>query len=155
MRKQLYKFLIILLESVTDTSDNKIKLVKHIDLWNQNVEFAEVGEIFNTPAVFIEFSDIKYETYRGTATRQYGDVNVSIHIVTRSLSSTSNFSNSQDAALNFLELIDRIHNTLDGKSAPGIGALRRIMSVTNHNHGELLESIETYTTTVKDASALP
>ena len=47
MRKELYKALCERLKTV----DN----VKHIDLWNNNVEFIEQESAWQRPAVFIEF----------------------------------------------------------------------------------------------------
>jgi hypothetical protein len=152
MRKQLYQFLITLLQGIKD--DKQVSLIKHIDLWNMNVEFADLGEIFQTPAVFIEFGEISYESFRSSGgTSQRGELTVSLHIVTRALASSSSHSSNQAIALEFFDLVDKVHAALDAKSAPGIGALRRITSVTNHNHGELLETIEIYTASVKDSSA--
>lgn len=152
MRKRLYEFLINLLEGVVDQHGSRI--IKHIDLWNMNVEYAEIDGIFATPAVFIEFHEVKYESFNGPAgTLQKGDINFSLHIVTQSIATSDAGSSTQQIALEFFDIIDAIHAHLNQKSNPGIGSLRRILSQTNHNHGQLLESIETYTTMLKDLSA--
>ena len=47
MRKELYRMLCRELKA--------IDLIKHIDLWNHNVEFIEQEENWERPAVFVEF----------------------------------------------------------------------------------------------------
>lgn len=47
MRKELYRLLCSELKA--------IDLIKHIDLWNHNVEFIEQEENWERPAVFVEF----------------------------------------------------------------------------------------------------
>lgn len=46
MRKELYRMLCRELKA--------IDLIKHIDLWNHNVEFIEQEENWERPAVFVE-----------------------------------------------------------------------------------------------------
>ena len=52
MRKELYRMLCRELKA--------IDLIKHIDLWNHNVEFIEQEENWERPAVFVEFCPIQW-----------------------------------------------------------------------------------------------
>ena len=52
MRKELYRLLCSELKA--------IDLIKHIDLWNHNVEFIEQEENWERPAVFVEFCPIQW-----------------------------------------------------------------------------------------------
>ena len=36
------------------------RLIKHVDLWNRNVEFAVEDEVWPRPAVFVEFGVIDW-----------------------------------------------------------------------------------------------
>ena len=40
-------------------------IIKHIDLWNQNVMFIDEDEAWARPAVFIEFGEITWGAYKG------------------------------------------------------------------------------------------
>ncbi len=55
MRRMLYLGLTEALKELRDESGQP--LIRHIDLWNEQVEFIEQEEPFDTPAVFIEFRD--------------------------------------------------------------------------------------------------
>ena len=54
MRKELYQMLCDRLKEVGGGA------IKHIDLWNHNVEFIEQEESWARPAVFVEFRPIKW-----------------------------------------------------------------------------------------------
>ena len=54
MRKELYNMLCKELKEVGGG------LIKHIDLWNHNVEFIEQEENWERPAVFVEFCPIRW-----------------------------------------------------------------------------------------------
>ena len=43
-------------------SDLVEPVVKHVDLWNRNVEFIEDEDAWPRPAVFIEFEAVKWTT---------------------------------------------------------------------------------------------
>ena len=44
----------------TDVPEGAERIIKHIDLWNHNVEFIEQEENWARPAVFVEFKPIKW-----------------------------------------------------------------------------------------------
>ena len=58
MRRFLYLSLIDRLKKLTDETGEPV--IKTFDLWNQQVGFIEQEEVFDTPAIFIEFLPIKW-----------------------------------------------------------------------------------------------
>ena len=57
------------------------RAIKHIDLWNQNVEFIEQESAWERPAVFVEIEPVQWKSYsagdrvpsRGTGASAYRD----------------------------------------------------------------------------------
>ena len=72
MRKELYTALKAAME--------KIEAVKHVDLWNHNVEFIEQEDSWARPAVFVEFGPITWQPYVGGG--YHGEGCVRLHVVT-------------------------------------------------------------------------
>lgn len=70
MRKMLYLGLMQHLLELKD--ENGEPVVRHIDLWNEQVEFIEQEEPFDTPAVFIELRPTSWITFINRKT--IGDV---------------------------------------------------------------------------------
>ncbi|NPV35092.1 MAG: hypothetical protein HPY80_00330 [Bacteroidales bacterium] len=58
MIEQLYIALADHILSLADADNNK--LIKHVDLWNRQIEFIQIEDPFPLPAVFIEFKPIKW-----------------------------------------------------------------------------------------------
>lgn len=112
-----------------------IPAIKHIDLWNHNVEFIEQETAWERPAVFIEFATIQWNPivhgleYRGAVT-------VNLHVVT-DWTAESNVEQFQ--------LLHRIHRILANMEGGTFGEFDLAASATNHNHEEIVENIETYT----------
>lgn len=132
MRQELYDKLKEALSGIADG------YVKHIDLWNRNVEFIEEDTPWERPAVFIEFNPIKWVDivpgveYRAEAT-------VRLHIIT----DWANESD-EDAVIDQFVLPELIHEALAGLEGDTFKDLRLSESITNHNHEEIIESIEVY-----------
>lgn len=112
------------------------RAIRHIDLWNRNVEFIEQETAWERPAVFIEFVPFKWKAIvPGVAYRAQPLVN--LHIVTDWV--------NQDADIQQFRLMDKIHELLAGMSGKTFMEFDIDSSSTNHNHEELVENIETYT----------
>ena len=79
--------------------------VKHIDLWNHNVEFIEQEDMWERPAVFVEFGKIEWAPFQGGSQRGRGIV--TIHLV------TDWTEGGHDAAF---DLSHRVYKALDGLS---------------------------------------
>jgi hypothetical protein len=144
MRKSIYLAVIERLKQIKDADG--ISKIKHFDLWNHNVEFIEQETAFETPAVFIEFGTIEWATLAGGL--QQANVIVSLHIVTRYKGAASDGSVDQAEAISHFDLLDEIGRYIFGLKGEGFQGFKRIRSQTNHNHEELIENIETYTTFV-------
>lgn len=137
MRKELYKKLCEQLKTVSDGA------IKHVDLWNHNVEFIEQEEQWERPAVFIEFEPIRWrEIVMGVEYR--GDVTVRLHVVTDWEGSSADGSELQDESLEVFNLLDEIHRTLVGMSGKTFKDFDIVESATNHNHEDIIENIESY-----------
>lgn len=125
MRKELYAAIKVAIE--------KVKEVKHIDLWNHNVEFIEQEEGWERPAVFVEFGPITWLPYAGGG--YHGEGSVRLHVVTDWV------EGGQEAAW---ALIAQIREAMDRVENKGFHGLRLTETMTNHNHEDILESIEGY-----------
>lgn len=113
--------------------------IRHIDLWNHNVEFIEQEQAWERPAVFVEFLPITWRTQKPqglyTATAQ-----INLHLVTD--------WNSTEDALAAFELCDTLHRTLADLSGESFRNFDLVATHTNHNHEDILESIDTYQCTL-------
>lgn len=119
------------------------RAIRHIDLWNHNVEFIEQEEAWGRPAVFVEFAGIDWRTYApGSAYRTDGLVR--LHVVTDWAGSVSAGSALQDEGLEVFDLLDAIHAVLVGLEGECFHSLDLVRSETNHNHEDIVESVEVY-----------
>nr|DAV27000.1 MAG TPA: hypothetical protein [Caudoviricetes sp.] len=126
MRKELYAAIVAKLKQ-------DVPEVVHIDLWNHNVEFIEQEEGWERPAVFVEFGSIVWEPNVGCGYRGKGLVR--LHVV------TDWTEGGQEAAW---ELIGKIRAAMENVEGIGFHGLVLSETETNHNHEEILESIESY-----------
>lgn len=150
MRKLIYLSLIDRLKRLTDEAGQPA--LRHFDLWNEQVEFIEQEEPFDTPAVFVEFRPVRWTTLGGLA--QQADVDIRLHIVTRWKGSAKDGSVFQTDALERFAMLDRIDNALFNLQGADGGTsfcmFRRTGSSTNHNHDELVEDIADYACKVNE-----
>lgn len=149
MRKQLCLALIEQLKTITDASGAPV--IKHFDLWNQNVEFLEQEKPSFFPLCFIEFMPIKWEQLGG-GTRM-SKITFRLHIVSQWLYPTESGSEFQEKGLAYLDLLDDVNKALHQFTGDGFGSLSCVNSITNHNHSGIIEDIEEFVTCVKDGSA--
>lgn len=126
MRKELFNAIKAKLAS-------DVPEVQHIDLWNHNVEFVEQEEGWARPAVFVEFGKIEWSPFQGGSQRGKGLV--TIHLV------TDWADGGHDAAF---DLCHQVHTALDGLSGDDFNGMALVERNTNHNHEEILESIDCY-----------
>lgn len=158
MRKKLY---LKLIEWLTSSG-----IVKHVDLWNENLQYIEDEQSWECPAVFVEFMPIQWQSLPHGV--QEATINFRLHIVTRALEPTSAQSitvqaegepeaNNQylNAGLEYLDLLEQINALIHCQRAEedGINTITRTQSVSNHNHEEMIESIEDYSVHIIDGSA--
>ena len=135
MRKELYELLCSELGAIAE--------IKHIDLWNRNVEFIEQEESWERPAVFVEFGQIDWKPIvNGVEYR--AEPRLTLHIVTDWAGDASAGSALKEDALAVFDLPDKIHRRLANLEGESFGELDLVQSVTNHNHEDIVESIEVY-----------
>lgn len=145
MRRMLYLGLTERLKELKEENGNPV--IRHIDLWNEQVEFIEQEEPFDTPAVFIEFRPVQWRTLSGTV--QQADVPFRLHVVTKWKGSARDGSMFQEESLARFDLLDKIDAWLfnfgirDEKES--VCMTRRTGNSTNHNHEELVEDISDFT----------
>lgn len=147
MRKFLYTSLTEHLKKLTDTDGNPV--IKHIDLWNEQVEFIEQETPFATPAIFIELMPFNWQTLGGNAQRC--NPTIRFHIIQQYKGSEADGSMFRTDALERFTVLDAIDSHMKGFTAmtedskKTITMWQRSSSSTNHNHEELIEDITDYT----------
>lgn len=114
--------------------------ISHIDLWNRNVEFADQDTPWDRPAVFIEIAPIRWEPRAEGCYR--AEISVRLHIVTDWAEDA--MADTPSCGMAF-ELPDMVRRAIDGISSGTFCDMRLEESITNHDHEELVESIEIYT----------
>lgn len=157
MRKELYKMLIEQLSKLYTTPDGfhgvvepgeEIpegweRAIKHIDLWNHNVEFIEQEENWERPAVFVEFQPIQWNTVQPGAEYRAEPI-INLHIVTDWQGSSSADSEFREKSLEVFDLLEAIHEQLACRRGKTFLEFDLVGSNTNHNHEEIIENIEVY-----------
>lgn len=115
-------------------------VIRHIDLWNRNVEFIEEETPWPRPAVFIEICPIRWKAI--VAGREYrAEAQLKLHIVTDWADAVSDESGG---AISMLDLPEHIHDALAGLEGESFMELSLAESDTNHNHEDIVENIEVY-----------
>lgn len=126
MRKELFN-------AIKSKLASDVPEVKHIDLWNRNIEFIDQEDVWECPAVFVEFGKIEWSPFQGGCQRGKGII--TIHLV------TDWADGGHDAAF---DLCHKVHTALDGLSGEDFNGMALMETNTNHNHEEILESIDSY-----------
>ncbi len=141
MIKEIYNALTAALMTVGDGA------IRHIDLWNQNVEFIDEDEPWERPAVFVEFGEISWQPYKGATEGLKGTGEVLLHIVTDWKGSAAEGSGFQQETLDDYELGDLVVAAVTGLEGESFRNLHLSRTLTNHNHQEILENIEVFSVT--------
>lgn len=146
MTRELFSALADALKSVEVDGQ---RLVQHIDLWNQNVEFIDQEEAWPRPAVFIEFGQANYRPLAGSHNSVTAELVVTLHIVTDWKGSTADGSAQQDDALAVLDFPWLIAQAV--AAIPDGQTFRRITLLSdrpNHNHETIVETLQQYNVAV-------
>lgn len=157
MRKEIYEMLIEQLSKLYVTPGGAYgvvqpdvavpegweRAIKHIDLWNHNVEFIEQEEQWERPAVFVEFQPIQWNAIQPGAEYRAEPL-VSLHVVTDWQGSSAACSEWRDQSLSVFDLLEAIHLQLCCRRGKTFLEFDLVESRTNHNHDEIIENIETY-----------
>lgn len=145
MRKQIYK-------AICERLTQEIPEVKYLDLWNNNIAVLSGGAVWPRPAVFVEFEAIEWKQAQNRVRR--GDVAIRLHIITDAISYNGNSDERQEEALSYLDMLDRINAAMQGLRGDNFAGFMLTTSAMNHDHAELIESVERYITSAQDASAV-
>lgn len=139
MRAELYENLIASFGDVTD--------IKHIDLWNQNVEFIEQDTPFPMPALFVEFGEIIWRNVTGRSDIQewQGKGTLVLHIVTKWAGSSGSENPDREKSMEYLKIGERIQPIIEKLRGVHFGNVHLARTLTNHNHEDVVENIEIYT----------
>lgn len=141
-----------IINAVFNRISNNVPEVKFIDLWNEHLADITGGASWPMPAVFIEFEEIQWRQ-EGLNSRR-ADVGLRLHIITQAVNTSSGHTdNNMQASLEYFDLIDRITSALQGLHGDNFSPLMLSHSATNHNHAELIESIERFVFNARDISA--
>lgn len=157
MRKEVYQMLIEQLsklyatpegyygaaETEDDVPEGWERAIKHIDLWNHNVEFIEQEENWERPAVFVEFQTIQWNAIQPGAEYRAEPI-VHLHVVTDWQGSSSADSEFREQSLKVFDLLEAIHLQLACRRGKTFLEFDLVGSSTNHNHEEIIENVETY-----------
>lgn len=137
MRKELYQMLCDRLKEVGGGA------IKHIDLWNHNVEFIEQEESWERPAVFVEFRPIRWEAIV-SGVEYRAEAEVALHVVTDWAGSVSDGSPFKEESLEVFDLLEEIHAALACMEGETFKEFDLVESDTNHNHEDIVENVEVY-----------
>ena len=146
MRKQIF-------QAICTRLTDRVPDIQFIDLWNNNVATLNGGAVWPMPAVFVEFEEIEWRQQNNGARRS--DIAVRLHIVTRAVATHGYTDQKMPDALAFLDLIERINTAMQGLRGDNFSGFQLTTSATNHDHAELMESVERYVTSAQDTSAMP
>lgn len=141
-----------IINAVFNCISEKVPEVKFIDLWNEHIAEITAGATWPMPALFIEFETIEWRQ-EGLNSRR-ADIGLRLHIITQTVTTSAGHNdNNMQASLEYFDLIDRITSALQGLHGDNFSSWMLTSSATNHNHAELIESIERFIFNARDISA--
>lgn len=146
MRKRL--FLDLQEKVLSIENEKKEKVFKFFDIWNRNIMYLVKEQPFDVPAVFMEFMPIEWQTLP-KQTAQMGDLTFRLHIVSRFYSQTHNSSPLQEEELEYLDLPERLHDSLHLVRLTNTGTIVHESSTFDSSHDSYIESIEQYRCKIK------
>lgn len=119
--------------------------IKFIDLWNEHMAEITQATAWPVPSVFVEFE--QYNVKQCANHICMADVPVRLHIITRTKNYTGGIDDKRiEDALDYFDLIDQVHAAMATLSGENFSTFMLTVSATNHNHAELIESVERYVT---------
>lgn len=157
LKKRLSRLLLTASGDITFVSEERIKqmeeagetpdyAIKHVGLWNRQVEFIEQEEHFPLPAVFVEFGKMSWRHQQGGL--QDADLTVALHVLTEAM------PEGYDGEEFHLDLLDKINRCLHAFTGECWGSFKRTASIPCHDHEEILDDTEVYQTLLYDDSAV-
>lgn len=111
---------------------SNIEEIKHVDLWNSNIDFLEEEEPWQRPAVFIQFMPIKWNVMRDSF-RGFGELR--LHTVV---------DWSQDAPIEAWQLTDKIWQELTRIEGEYFSGTYPDQTIPNVDHNAVFENIDVF-----------
>ena len=153
MRREIY-------QALKERLQEKVTDLKHIGLWNENMEDLPNGMLFDTPAIFVEFAPISY-TSAGQGTPRVS-MEIVLHLVHKyipeepheSLELSNDSRYLEDDPLAYLDLIEQVESAPIGLSGVGFSGLQLTSSDLDHQHGDLMHHWATFVTGVAYPSSM-
>jgi hypothetical protein len=153
MRKFIYQSII---DKLKEINDGHQSVIRHFDIWNNNIVYICENEAFDTPAVFVEFRQIDWRL-QGKTIRE-ANVTVVLHVVTQRNAPTSDELPYAQLALEFFDLLTDINVCLTGHNKTGDyfghDDLTPVSSITDNDFDELIHSLEVFSCHAMDAKVL-
>ena len=134
------------IKEIQEAGETPDYAIRHIGLWNRQVEFIEQESHFPMPAVFVEFGKLSWRHQQGGL--QDADLTIGLHILTEAM------PEGYDGEEFHLDLLDKINRCLHGFTGNYWGAFKRSASIPCHDHEEILDDTEVYQTLLYDDSAV-
>jgi hypothetical protein len=129
------------------------RVIKTIDLWNNQWANLATEKPFLFPCIFIEFMPIQWRSVGGGV--QVTDAVITLHIGSKTNASSRDGNSEQSTYLKHLRAIDAVHALVTGWGTETgyMGSFTRIGSTQDHDHDDIIAHLEVYRVTVKDFSA--
>lgn len=134
------------LQEIAEKGETLTYAIKHIGLWNRQVEFIEEETPFLMPAIFIEFGKIDWRSQTGGL--QDANLTIGLHVLTNAV------PEGYDGEIFHLDLLDKINYCLHGFNSGSMGTLTRVTSIPCHDHEEILDNTEIFKCLVQDDTAV-
>lgn len=138
MRKQIFL-------AIATRIKEQVPEIKFIDLWNEHLAEITTSTAWPTPSLFIEFE--QYEVRQAANHCAMADIPVRLHVVTRTKPYSAGIDDKRlEAALDYFALLDKVHIAMATLAGDNFSTFMLTTQATNHNHAELIESIDRYIT---------
>lgn len=129
------------------------RIIKTIDLWNNQWANLSTEKAFLFPSVFIEFMPIQWRSVGGGV--QVADALITLHIGSKTNASSRDGNTEKPTFLKHLRTIDAVHALITGwgNETGYMSSFTRVSSTHDHDHDDIISHMEVYRVTVKDFSA--
>jgi hypothetical protein len=144
MRKFIYRSIVEQLKKLKDEQEEN--MIKHFDLWNNNVLYIEQEQPFYMPAVLVAFEPITWRML-GKRNRET-EVRIILHILTQHNAPSSEELGDSEMSLQFFDLLNDVnrilhaHHKIDGGFIHD--ALTCVQSTTDHDFEGIRHDMEIY-----------
>lgn len=142
-------------KALQDKIKQALSTARMVDLWNDEIDMYREELPILFPAIFIEFLPVEWQTI-GTGKTQHGNGTIKIHIAQNIISDSGAIDGNdlpavQDALIRF-DLIQDVHDILQGFKVAYFAPLERIGTTIDHNHDGIILDVIEYSTIFFDVS---